>query len=109
MQCLIELYKCQDEGRTNCQQAKGCVLIEPVVTEGSEADFENTSPGEGSGSYLPPSGGSVGIGSRPEFGSSSSSQGAENTHERPSGIGQVPSTTNNPAHGGAGGQHRKSF
>lgn len=109
MQCLIELYKCQEKGQANCQQAKGCVLIEPVVTEESETGEQQGA--EGSGSYLPPVGGSVGLGSRPETGassgdvSSSSAVSAEDTEENPNVV--LPSTTNNPLHGGSGGQHRK--
>ena len=100
MQCLIELYKCQELGQKNCPQAKGCVLIEPVVTEESETD-----EGQGieeSGSYLPPSSGSVGLGSKPQIGASGGT--VSQTGENPNG---GLSTTNRPVHGGSGGQRRK--
>ena len=100
MQCLIELYKCQEIGQRNCPQAKGCVLIEPVVTEESETgEFEGSGL---EGSYLPPSGGSVGLGTKPQLGSTNDvGTAAENPHDIST------STTNNPVHGGSGGQNRK--
>ena len=106
MQCLIELYKCQEKGQANCQQAKGCVLIEPVVTEESETGEQQGAAG--SDSYLPPAGGSVGLGSRPEIGASTgdvSSALPEDTEENPNGVATL--TTSKPTHGGAGGQNRK--
>ena len=54
------------------------------------------------GSYLPPSGGSVGLGTKPQLGSTNDvSTAAESPH------GISTSTTNNPVHGGSGGQNRK--
>ena len=100
MQCLIELYKCQEIGQTSCPQAKGCVLIEPVVTEESETGVLEESELEGL--YLPPSGGSVGLGTRPQFGSTNDVSSAA---ENPNAI--LTSTTGNPVHGGSGGQNRK--
>ena len=103
MQCLIELYKCQEIGQTNCPQAKGCVLIEPVVTE--ESETEDYVEGSGVvGSYLPPGDGSVGLGSNSQIGSAHGS--VSSSAETPSGL--VTSTTNNPVHGGVGGNNRKS-
>ena len=101
MQCLIELYKCQEIGQTNCPQAKGCVLIEPVVTEESETEAQQGI--EGSGLYLPPSDGSILLGTNPQIGASHGD--VSSTGEKPNG--SVTSTTNNPVHGGSGGQNRK--
>ena len=106
MQCLIELYKCQERGQANCQQAKGCVLIEPVVTEESVTGEQQGVAG--SDSYLPPAGGSVGLGSRPEVGASTgdvSSALPGDTEENSNGVATL--TTSKPAHGGAGSSNRK--
>ena len=97
MQCLIELYKCQELGQSNCPQARGCVLIEPVVTEESEQEGSGVQ-----GSYLPPGSGSVGLGSSTQIGSSN---GVTSVAERPNH--STTSTTNNPVHGGVGSQNRK--
>merc|ERR1712150_49325 len=100
MQCLIELYKCQEIGQTNCPQAKGCVLIDPVVTE--ESETEDYVEGSGVlGLYLPPGDGSVGLGSNSQIGSAHGS--VSSSAETPSGL--VTSTTNNPVHGGVGGNN----
>ena len=97
MQCLIELYKCQEKGQSDCPQARGCVLIEPVVTEESELEGSGVQ-----GSYLPPGGGSVGLGTNPQSGTSN---GISSAADRPHDISTT--TTNNPVHGGSGGQNRK--
>ena len=108
MQCLIELYKCQEVGQKNCPQAKGCVLIEPVVTEESETGEIDGSGVGLEGSYLPPGGGSVGLGTNPQVGQIGSSNGVVSSTAG-NGIGLVTPTTNNPTHGGGSGgsQNRK--
>ena len=110
MQCLIELYKCQEIGQKNCPQAKGCVLIEPVVTEESETGEIDGSGVGLEGSYLPPGGGSVGLGTKPQVGQIGSSNGVVSSTAG-NGIGLITPTTNNPTHGGSSGgsQNRKSI
>ena len=98
MQCLIELYKCQEIGQSDCPQARGCVLIEPVVTEESELEGSGLE-----GSYLPPGSGSIGVGSNPQIGSNGVSSAVDRPHD------STTSTTNNPVHGGVGGQNRKWY
>ena len=81
---------------------------EPVVTEESETGEIDGSGFGLEGSYLPPGGGSVGLGTKPQVGQIGSSDGVVSSTAG-NNIGLTTPTTNNPTHGGSSGgsQNRK--